>query len=178
MTHPRSVFQPLPGRSCGECRVCCVELEIDDPELSKPDEVACLHLTEGGCGIYARRPVTCATWFCGWRLINVSEAMRPDRSQVLMIPEICTEPGYEKGGLRLVSVGGDPEVLLQAEVVDLAGRFVAQGVPMFLSYGSGEQCRRVLINPAATAAVRAGDRRAFVQSLRDLLAQLSAYSAA
>ena len=178
MNHPRSVFQPLPVRSCGECRVCCVELRIEDLELNKPDEVACPHLTEGGCGIYARRPATCATWFCGWRLINVSDAMRPDRSRVLMTPELCTEPGYEKGGLRLVAVGGEVEALLQEEVVDLAGRFVAQGVPMFLSYGAGDRCRRVLINEACKPSVKAGDRSGFVRALRGLLAQLSTHSAA
>src|SRR5207302_8195653 len=98
------------------------------------------------CGIYARRAGTCATWYCGWRLSNVSEAMRPDRSRVLVIPELCHEPGYEKGGLRLTPIGGGLQALLGNEVIDLAGRFVASGVPMFLSYGSGAQCKRVLIN--------------------------------
>lgn len=178
MTHPRSVFDPLPGRDCGECRACCVELAIDDPELSKPDETPCPNLCEAGCAIYERRPVTCATWFCGWRLINLSEAMRPDRSRVLMIPETCAEPGYEKGGLRLAPIGGDPEVLLQDEVVNLAGQFVARGLPMFLSHGSGEHCRRVLINEFGKASVAAGDRRGFVAVLSDLVAQLAAQVAA
>jgi hypothetical protein len=154
-----------------------VHLAIDDPELSKPDETACPHLVEGGCAIYARRPVTCATWFCGWRLINVSDALRPDRSRVLMIPEMCDEPGYQKGGLRLAPLGGDVQVLLQDEIVDLAGRFVARGVPMFLSYGSGERCHRVLINELGRPAVACGDRAAFVAILRGLLGQLEAQAA-
>jgi hypothetical protein len=174
VSHPRSVFQPLPGRKCGDCHACCVEPAIDDPELSKPEEVACPHLVAGGCGIYARRPVTCATWFCGWRLINMSDALRPDRSRVLMIPELSTEPGYEKGGLRLAPIGDDLEVLLQDEVVDLAGRFVANGVPMFLSYGSGDRSKRVLINALGKASVQAGDRAGFVRVLRGVLARLSA----
>ena len=171
------MFEPLPGRDCGECRVCCVELAIDDPELTKPDETPCPHLTDGGCRIYARRPVTCATWFCGWRLINLSDAMRPDRSRVLMIPELCDRPGYQKGGLRLVPVGGDLQVLLQDEVVNLAGQFVARGVPMFLSFGAGDSCKRVLINEFGKAAVAAGDRRAFVRVLSQLVAGLAAQTA-
>jgi hypothetical protein len=173
------VFQPLPGRDCGDCTVCCVELAIDDPELSKPDEVPCPHLDAcGGCAIYASRPRTCATWFCGWRLLNLSDAMRPDRSRALLVPELCEEPGYQKGGLRLVSVGAGAEALLQDEVVDLAGRCVARGVPIFLSYGAGERCKRVLINRFAEPAVRAGDRAAFVRIVRDTLDQMAAQLAA
>jgi hypothetical protein len=162
----------LPGRDCGACTVCCVDLAIDDPELVKPDEVACPHLSAGGCSIYARRPRACAGWFCGWRLINLSEAMRPDRCGVLLVPEMCHEPGYQKGGLRLVGVGGRIEPLLQDEVVDLAGRCVARGVPIFLSYGSGEHCKRTLINPQAEPAVGRGDRAAFVSVMADALRRM------
>jgi hypothetical protein len=163
----------LPGRDCGGCTVCCVDLAIDDPELVKPDEVACPHLAAGGgCSIYARRPRACAGWFCGWRLINLSEAMRPDRSSVLLVPEMCHEAGYEKGGLKLVGVGGRVDALLQDEVVDLAGRCVARGVPIFLSYGSGVHCKRTLINSQAEPVVRRGDRVAFVELLADTLRRM------
>lgn len=175
MSEARSIFQPLPGRDCGSCAVCCVELAIDDPQLTKPDEVPCPHLAAGGgCGIYSERPHTCATWYCGWRLLNLSEAMRPDLSRVLLVPEMCHEPGYQKGGLKLVPVGHDPSVLLQAEIIDLAGRCVAGGVPIFLSWGAGERCKRFLINRSAEPLVRAGDRRAFVALLTHTLERMQA----
>lgn len=167
-------FAPLPGRTCGACQVCCVELEIDDPQLRKPDETPCRHLAAGGgCGIYGARPRTCAAWFCGWRLLNVGEALRPDRSGVLMVPEICDEPGYEKGGLRLVPVGGETEALLQPGVVDLAGLCVARGVPIFLSYGGGSRCKRVLINELAKGAVARGDQAGFIAILRATLSRMA-----
>ena len=179
MTEAAAVFQPLPGRTCGACTVCCVNVEIDDPELKKPDEVVCPNLLPaGGCGIYAARPRTCATWFCGWRLLNLSDAMRPDLSNVLLMPEICREPGYEKGGLRLVAIDGDTEKLLRREVIDLAGRCVANGVPIFLSCGSGAACKRGLLNPLAEVAVRAGARENFVAIVANLLGQLAAAAAA
>lgn len=155
--------------------VCCVELEIDDPQLQKPDEVRCPNiLATGGCGIYANRPHTCAVWYCGWRLLNVSDALRPDIANVLMIPEMCDEPGYEKGGLRLTALGGRAEALLQPEVIDLAGRCVANGVPIFLSYGAGNHCKRVFVNELAKAAVHAGHRAAFVQLVVGLIDQMVA----
>lgn len=174
MNHGVGLLQPFPGRTCGECTVCCVELEIHDPELTKADEVACPHMLAGGCGIYASRPGTCASWFCGWRLLNMGEGLRPDRSNVLMIPEMCHEPGYQKGGLKLVPVGGDPEVLLRDDVIDLAGRCIAGGAPIFLSYGSGARCKRVLLNPLAEPVVRAGDREGFLAIVRDTLGRLVA----
>lgn len=169
------VLQPLPGRSCGDCHVCCVELEIDDPRLHKADETPCPHLlpAAGGCGIYQTRPGTCSSWFCGWRLINIAESLRPDRSKVLMIPEICEEPGYRKGGLKFAPVGGDTQSLLQAAVVDLAGRCIAAGVPIFLSCGSGPNCRRLLLNPEGEAIVRAGDLAGFVSMMEDGLRRLA-----
>lgn len=169
-----SAFQPLPGRDCGECVACCVELAIDDPELKKPDEVACPHLAGDGCGVYERRPRTCRAWYCGWRLIGFSEAMRPDRSKVLMIPEMGDQPGYERGGLKLSPIGGDPEVLLQGELVDFIGKCVARDVPIWLTFGAGPAAKRLMINELLKPAVRLGDRAGFVRGMRSALAQLEA----
>ena len=179
MNQAGATFQPLPGRTCGACTACCVHLEIDDPQLSKPDDVVCPNLlSAGGCSIYASRPRTCASWYCGWRLLNLSDAMRPDLSKVLLMPEMCEAPGYQKGGLRLVAVDGDPNTLLQNEIIDLAGRCVANGVPVFLSHGTGAACKRVLLNPLAQVAARAGDRASFLATVQDLLAQMAAAVAA
>lgn len=171
---PPAALQPLPGRQCGDCAVCCVELEIDEPKLRKAAETPCPHLCSEGCGIYAERPDTCASWHCGWRLLNVGEGLRPDRAGVLMIPEISREPGYERGGLTLTPVAGRADRLLQAEIVDLAGRYIAGGVPIFLAHGAGVHCKRVFLNRRAEPMVRAGDRARFVALLTDLLQQIEA----
>jgi hypothetical protein len=46
---------PLHKRVCGPCNTCCVELEIDAPELRKKARAPCQHLAGAGCGIYAKR---------------------------------------------------------------------------------------------------------------------------
>lgn len=166
---------PIPGRECGECQVCCIDLKIDDPELQKEEDVRCPHLIAHGCDIYGHRPRTCQSWFCGWRLLNISDAMRPDRSKILLIPEIGNQPGYEKGGLRIGFVGGDISGLQNDELLNLAGQLVARGLPLYLSYGSGAYSKRVLANEHLKPAVAAGDRTKFVKLLNGLLADMVAH---
>ena len=160
----------LPGRVCGECTVCCVELEIDDPQLSKPDYVPCQHMSQGGgCSIHAHQPQAWRNWFCCWRFLNPSDAMRPDRCSVMLSPELGATPGYEKGGLRVVLVNGDRSGLVNDELLDLLARCIAGGVPIFLSYGNGRFARRALVNDAARPAVAAGDKPLFLDVLTGFL---------
>ncbi len=166
---------PIPGRECGGCSVCCVELKIDDPELQKDDDVPCPHLTlNAKCSIYESRPHTCRHWLCGWRLMALSDGMRPDRSKILLVPEMGTVPGYEKGGLRIVFVGGQIPMRFDDEFLNLTGKMVAGGVPLFLSYGSGPYGKRIMVNEQLKPAVTAGDRDKFVEILRDTLGQMVA----
>ena len=53
-------------RSCGGCNLCCIIPAI--PELGKPVDTRCEHLTDSGCGIYhsPRRPQACRDFNCGW----------------------------------------------------------------------------------------------------------------
>jgi len=161
---------PTPGRDCGACTACCVEIAIDDPALQKPDHVACPHcVASQGCAIYQSRPATCRNWYCGWRFLNLSEAMRPDLSAVMLSPELGTAPGYEKGGLRLVFLREDRALLRQDELLDLVAKCVMGGVPIFLSWGHGTLARRCLVNDAAKPAVMDGDKPRFAAVLGDLL---------
>jgi hypothetical protein len=165
---------PAPGRDCGDCVACCVDLAI--AELDKPDGVRCRNLAAGGgCAIYETRPATCRTWFCGWRLLtSFSDAMRPDRSGVMLVPEIGQTEGYRKGGLMIVPVNGDVAGVGHPELIDFAGRCVAAGVPIYLSYGVGEACRRLLVNPLLEPAARAGDRADFVRRMHQLTDEMVA----
>jgi len=165
----------LPGRVCGECTVCCVELEIDDPALSKPDYVPCPHMIRGGgCGIHARQPQACRSWFCGWRFLNLSDALRPDRCGVMLSPELGAAPGYEKGGLRVVLVNGDRSGLRNDELLDFLARCIKGGVPIFLSYGNGRFARRALVNDAARPTIDAGDKPLFLATLTGFLDVMAA----
>src|SRR5215470_1533350 len=59
----------VPGRSCGDCSLCCKLPQID--ELEKPEGVWCRHCAprRGGCMIYETRPLPCRVFHCSW-LIN------------------------------------------------------------------------------------------------------------
>jgi hypothetical protein len=168
---------PQPGRECGNCVACCHELGIDDPKLHKPEGVACPHLAtglEGGhCGIYADRPHTCSTWYCGWRLMPLSDDLRPDRSGILLVPEIGATPGYEKGGMRIVTRKGDRSLIENEELLRFMAKCVAAGVPIWLSQGDNRFAKSFLINEPCKNAVAAGDRRAFVTILTDALAEMA-----
>jgi hypothetical protein len=143
---------------------------IDDPQLQKPDKVACVHMRAGqGCAIHDHLPVTCRNWFCGWRFLNLSDAMRPDRSRILLIPEIGNTPGYEKGGLRIVLIDSNRADLFQDELLSFVARCVIGGVPVYLNWGDGPLARRGLVNEDTRDAAARGDKPAFIAALRVLL---------
>ena len=79
-------FEPLAGRECGSCNVCCIALTIEDPALQKVQGFRCCNAQpDNRCGIYPDRPQTCRVFNCGWRLLKwVRDGMRPDRSGVLV----------------------------------------------------------------------------------------------
>ena len=161
---------PIPGRECGACSACCTEMAVNDPELVKPANVACLHLKAGqGCAIHDHLPATCRHWYCGWRFLHLSEAMRPDMSHVLLSPELGTTPGFEKGGLRVVLLHNDRAALWNEGLLSLIAKCVAGEVPIFLSWGDGDFAKRALVNTVAAASVRAGDKAGFTAALEDLL---------
>ncbi|MBV2184657.1 MAG: hypothetical protein KUL88_08990 [Rhizobium sp.] len=57
--------QPLPGRSCGSCTLCCGLPDID--ELDKPANSVCRHcILDRGCTAYEERPATCRDFLCAW----------------------------------------------------------------------------------------------------------------
>ena len=145
-------------------------MAIDDPDLQKPANTVCIHLRAGqGCAVHGHLNATCRHWYCGWRFLHLSDAMRPDISHILLSPELGTTPGYEKGGLRVVLLDGDRAALRNEELLALIAKCVAGGVPMFLSWGDGDFAKRALVNDVAASAVRAGDKSAFTAALQGLL---------
>ena len=169
---PMKLPDPIAGRECGACTACCVEMAVDDPALKKPANQACPHM-RGGCAIHDHLPETCRHWYCGWRFLNLSDAMRPDRSRILLSPELGNTPGYEKGGLRVVLMENDRAALRNEELLALIARCVQGGVPIFLSWGEGDFAKRALVNEQAVASVKAGDKPGFVAALEELLEGLA-----
>jgi hypothetical protein len=130
----------LARRLCGPCKVCCVELEIDVPELRKKARVSCSHLTASGCGIYASRPPVCREFLCGWRLFeDMDEDWRPDLSGVMAMRKAPSElpAAWEAApyGVHLVVVGGEAAIKRPA-FARYVQRLLARGIPVFLSAAS------------------------------------------
>jgi len=76
--------EPLPGRSCGGCTLCCKIMAV--PEIDKQRGTWCPHCLRGkGCGIYAHRPDGCRAFLCGW-LTNprFGPEWKPDRSKIVI----------------------------------------------------------------------------------------------
>jgi hypothetical protein len=144
MTGPAASFEervlgPLvEGRACGECIACCVEIEIDDPQLSKPAGTACVHCHSRGCAIYDARPAACRTWFCAWRrLADLPEHLRPDRCGLMAC--LMERPGDANPLLRLYIVvqwlDGRP-VSRSAEADELLARLRRIGLPVWVGSGN------------------------------------------
>ena len=90
----------VPGRSCGDCSMCCKIMRVD--EVEKPQGVWCRHCApgRGGCAIHETRPSVCRDYFCGWLL---SSDMGPEWQ-----PSICKMMlDFEKDLIR-ISVHVDP----------------------------------------------------------------------
>lgn len=76
--------------SCGSCTLCCTVMKVTMPDRVKPAHEACEHCSTKGCGIYADRPETCATFQCLWLAsqqdvrLALPRAMRPDQCGVMI----------------------------------------------------------------------------------------------
>ncbi len=134
------VFGPLvEGRACGECVACCVEIAIDDLELSKPAGRPCVHCGPRGCAIYESRPNSCRAWYCAWRrLADLPEHLRPDRSGLMAC--LMERPDHANPLLRLYIVvqwlDGRP-IARSGEADELLARLRRIGLPVWV--GSGER---------------------------------------
>ena len=163
-------FPLVPGRACGACSVCCVDLTIEEPSLMKPQGYRCPHLAaEGGCGIYPTRPETCRVYHCGWRRLKwVRESLRPDRAHVLV--------KLRPVGTGAASVLGVDFVLLSKAALKAEGlaeslaAAVRSGVPVFLTIPGppGYTSASARVDGELGAAVAAGDKPGLLGILAEL----------
>ena len=73
-----------PGRSCGNCSLCCKLLSI--PELEKPEATWCTHCKPGqGCSAYQQRPTSCRVFGCSWLIDgHIEDIWYPRRSKMVL----------------------------------------------------------------------------------------------
>ena len=74
------------ARRCGACTACC-EGWLKSAVLAMEPGRPCRHKRAEGCAIYDTRPKKpCRNFSCAWLLddVNYPEAMRPDRSKVIL----------------------------------------------------------------------------------------------
>lgn len=122
----------VPGRQCGECKVCCIVPPIDEPEMQKQPNAICRHRSKCGCDIYENRPAACRTYFCGWRrLAFLDDDWRPDKSGVLI--ESGSPATVGSGSVVLILVGNPLKTVRQRRFLDFVRRNIDQNVSMYLS---------------------------------------------
>lgn len=122
----------VPGRECGDCKVCCIVSPIDEAEMQKRSNSMCRHRLTGGCGIYETRPTVCSLYFCGWRrLAFLDDDWRPDKSGVLIESGKPTTVG--SGSIVLILVGNPLKTVREQRLLDFVRKGTDQNLKMFLS---------------------------------------------
>ncbi len=78
------MMAPAPGKSCGDCSLCCKLLAV--AELDKPQNVWCRHLVMGkGCCIYETRPDSCRGFYCRWMEdARLGPEWKPNKSKMVL----------------------------------------------------------------------------------------------
>lgn len=156
----RDASSLVPGRECGDCTACCVNLRIHSAALKKPANFPCVHLAgSGGCGIYASRPTACRSFHCGWRMLGgLGDAWRPDRSKVMI--------RVEKAGLVIDGLGSMGPVLARP-VLQFIGTCIENGVTIYLGLPGppGRRTAKLLLNELLAAAPNARARGTLMREL-------------
>jgi hypothetical protein len=103
------------SRRCGDCQLCCKLLPT--PEIGSLAGDRCKHQKHGvGCAIYARRPLSCQLWSCGWLLGAEHDTLdlpRPDRCHYVVdtMPDFITlkpHDGSTPSHIGVIQVWIDP----------------------------------------------------------------------
>jgi len=171
----------VPDRTCGECSVCCVVLNVDTPEFQKMPGKPCAHLCEGGgCAIHATRFPVCREYHCGWRyLAPLGEAWRPDKSGVLVDFQHQDLPAHlpKRPGIRL-TVFRRPSPEFQPLLLRWIAGLVAQDVPVVLAVPGppGHFPAGALLNDALKEAVSKRDIPGIQATMAAAFAELAGHS--
>ena len=165
----------VPGRECGACTHCCVDLAIVSDGMRKLPGVVCENCTGGGCAIYDRRPRVCRDYHCLWReLPNLDESWRPDLCGVLIQWGEVPAGFAAEHAVDLILVG-PPETLQSDRFAGLAGGFIDSGTATFLKVLNGpeflpfEGFLNHALGPAVAARDYGGIRRAIELAYAEMM---------
>ncbi|MGB5812419.1 MAG: hypothetical protein WBG86_17910 [Polyangiales bacterium] len=102
MPMPMALKNRTEERSCGDCRLCCKVLSIDERrsqggpgfeeidgklEFHKRPGDWCQFAGSGGCSVYFEKPGSCSLFQCLWLQGAMDEDDRPDRTKVVLTAE-------------------------------------------------------------------------------------------
>jgi hypothetical protein len=165
----------VPGRSCGNCVVCCYVLNIDAPELKKPPGTICSNCSGKGCRIYAARPTVCQEYYCGWwYAAELGEDWRPDKSGVVIgtRSDFPADSGFRTGWE--FNVFGGEVAIRRVGFVEMIVSLVNRGVPALLTASGpmGAPCAAIILNDHLKDAVKRNDLRAALSLLIAIHRQL------
>jgi hypothetical protein len=169
-------MNPVPGRECGGCAACCIELHINAPALQKLAGVRCANLkADCRCAIYETRPKVCADFECGWRLMAaLGDDWRPDRSGIILIPKTTgNPPGYRAdSGVQIMLLRGD--AIHKKELPGLIAAWVTARAPVFLTLAAplGYLAKSAFLNESVAGAVRRNDRAGLIDALQEVAEEL------
>ena len=159
------------GRDCGDCTACCIDLNIDQPDLVKLSDQPCVHCDAGGCGIYPRRPSVCRAFHCGWRLIPwLGAEWRPDRIGIMVRAldpaEACPDDPDAPIALSFDLRRPDRQ-LIGMPLAVACGTLIEAGIPTFLTVAGppGHAAGRVHLNVPMAPIVASRDASAILTAL-------------
>ncbi|HWA89917.1 MAG TPA: hypothetical protein VG889_07770 [Rhizomicrobium sp.] len=162
---------PVPGRDCGGCTVCCVALPIETAELRKLPGVACRHCGPKGCAIYETRYPVCRSYICGWRqLPELDDAWRPDRSGVLVSP-------MDAEGIEFLVLAGE-RAIRRDGFAQYVATCIVNGIATYLAVPGpiGHYPARVFLNDRLALAVAQRDLAAIRALLLSVLASAAKHT--
>jgi hypothetical protein len=143
------------NRQCGDCQLCCKLLPT--PEIGSPANTRCKHQKHGvGCAIYARRPLSCQLWACGWLLPedhDTHDLPRPDRAHYVVdpMPDYITmtwTDGRTPEHIPVVQVWVDPDYKDAHRAASFRHWLDRQGLPAIIRFN--ERDGFVLFPPSVT----------------------------
>jgi len=101
--------EPIRGRSCGSCKLCCTLLPVELETSKKPANVKCQHVCSKGCSIYENRPAPCRYFNCRWLFDKHADNLRrPDKTGYVIDPMLDGILADEKA-MDVIQVWVDPE---------------------------------------------------------------------
>lgn len=160
----------VPDRECGACNVCCMSLTIDDPALRKVQGYRCPNtLPDKSCAIYASRPRTCRTFFCGYRRLKwVKDTLRPDLSGVLVNLRYESAPGETPVRLGVSFTLLTSNAVKAEGLAESVAAAVTAGVPVYVQIPGppGFTWAQARIDEALRPAVFTRDKPAILRLLQ------------